>query len=193
MSRPGSGRQRGVSYRRRTDAEISRGVASQQRQVAQQRQQNVQRRANFFKPCPHQQQNQRADPPPDQAQGDLARAQNNRSPGPPLAAQAPAAKEPPPEDQHGGSCRHRHLEPTYNAPLSGVNMDNIPPIFWRQVGQVMHDVWKKMISGIKNSNQHQRFSTGAHNFPWATEKYDWPRPFKLNQRPTFVESKTNIC
>jgi hypothetical protein len=54
-------------------------------------------------------------------------------------------------------------------------MDNIPPMFRRLVGEVMHDVRKKMIGVTKNSNQHQRFSTGAHNFPWATEEYEWRR------------------
>jgi hypothetical protein len=173
MSRRGSGRRRGDTYHRRTDAEI----ANQRRQSVQQRQQNLQSRATFFEPRPRQKQYQGADPPPGQAQGDLARAQNNNNPGPPHAAQAPDAEVPPPEDQQGGNGRHRHLEPTDNIPLSGVNMDNIPPMFRRLVGEVMHDVRKKMIGVTKNSNQHQRFSTGAHNFPWATEEYEWRRPF----------------
>lgn len=174
MSRRGSGRRRGDTYHRRTDAEI----ANQRRQSVQQRQQNLQSRATFFEPRPRQQQDQGPDPPPGQAQGDLAREQNNNNnPGPPHAAQAPDAEVPPPEDQQGGNGRHRHLEPTDNIPLSGVNMDNIPPMFRRLVGEVMHDVRKKMIGATKNSNQHQRFSTGAHNFPWATEEYEWRRPF----------------
>jgi hypothetical protein len=79
------------------------------------------------------------------------------------------------------------IEPTPENPLPGVDMKQVPALFKIMVGDVMHSLRKHLKETTRQSNQFTRYTTGSKDFPWATEEYVWPRPFKLANSPTFAQ------
>jgi hypothetical protein len=161
----GPGRRRGQTYDRRTNAEIDRDRHRSQQEQTHKRQKQANIRATFFAPrtvTPR---------PPQQAE-------------PVQEALLPAGNMEEPLEVVAGPLDDG---PTDDNPLPGVDLSNVPLLFRRRVGQVMHNLRGKMKNDTKQSNQHVRYSTGSQNFPWNGPEYSWGEPLFLLRNPEVAD------
>jgi len=116
--------------------------------------------------------------PPADDEDDEAANDEDHAGQPATAAEAPRRNP----NQNAARRNRADREPTLEDPLPGVNMSNTPQMFRLGIGKIMHELRKKLQGRTKQSNQHQRHTTGSGVFPWTDFERQWPVPALLHGR-----------